>query len=122
MGAHPKSRKQHSIIEPYKGKLPPWPDNVGKRKKMPSITGEIRYFIIKGEIRHIQASYKKKLIVFQKLQLEGTRTTEFRLGYYMIGEKPGARGRWVWGQFCLFIPARDLEEILKEARVRGWVK
>jgi hypothetical protein len=122
MGAHPKSRRQDTTIKPYRGKLPPWPDNVGKRRKIPTITGETRYFIIKDEIRKTQYNNKKKLIVLQVLQLEGTKTNEFRLGYYMIGEKPGARGRWVWGQFCLHVPARDLEAILKKARERGWLK
>jgi len=122
MGAHPKSRSQKTLIKPFTGKLPPWPDSIGKRKRILTITGEVQYFIIDDEIRHIQYGYKKKLIVFQKLQLEGRQVTEYRLGYYMIGEKPRFRGKWVWGQFCLFIPAKDLEAILKEARKRGWLK
>jgi hypothetical protein len=121
MGAHPKNRQKKTTIEPYTGELPPWPDSIGKRKKILTITGEVQYFVITDEIRHIQYDYKKKLIVFQKLQLEGKQVTEYRLGYYMIGEKPGARGRWVWGQFCLFIPAKDLKVILKEAGKRGWL-
>lgn len=83
---------------------------------------EICYFIIKDEIRKAQYKNRKKLIVFQLLQLEGARTTEFRLGYYMIGEKPRFRGKWVWDQYCLHIPARDIEVILRKARVKGWLK
>ena len=122
MGAHRQSLQKDAIIEPYMGEIPPWPDSVGKTKKLKTILGEIQTFVIVDEIRLTQHNYKKKLIVFQKLQLEGQSLIEYRLGYYMIGEKPGARGRWVWGQFCLFVPAKDLETILKEARRRKWLK
>jgi len=61
-----------------------------------------------------------KLITFQKLRLEEENRIEFRLGYYMIGVKLGAKGRWVWGQYALMIPEKDFKVILKEAQKRKW--
>jgi hypothetical protein len=38
----------------------------------------------------------------------------------MIGVKPRARGKWIWGQFCLMIPKDDLKVLLREAKKRKW--
>jgi len=58
--------------------------------------------------------------VLQKMRFIEEDRIEFRFGYYMIGMKPKARGRWVWGQFCLLIPQEDLMVILEEAKKRRW--
>jgi len=120
MGAHRKTKPAVLPRLDREGDLPPWPSNKGKRKRITNIHGEPRHLIIHDEIRRTQSSYPNKLIVFQKLEIEEDKVIEYRLGYYMIGVKPGARGRWVWGQFCLLIPEEDLMAILAEARALKW--
>ena len=99
---------------------PEWPKNIGKRRKIKTIWGNERHLIIEDEIVHPQSNAPHKLIAFQRIRLEEENRIEYRLGYYMIGVKPGAKGRWVWGQFALLIPEKDLKAILKKAQKRKW--
>ena len=100
---------------------PPVPSNIGKRRVMTAIDGRRRYFAIEDEIVTPQKSgTHRKLICFQKIRFEEDRHLEYRFTYYMLGLKAGARGRWVFGQYSLLIPAKDLARLLKEARRRGW--
>ena len=45
---------------------------------------------------------------------------EYRFAYYMLGVKPGAKGRWVFGQYAPMIPATELKKLLAAARARAW--
>ena len=99
---------------------PALPNNVDKTRMIPSIDGTKRHFRIEDEIIHPQTNSNRKIIVFQKMRFVEEDRVEFRLGYYMIGVKPRAKGRWVWGQFCLLLPEEDLMAILNEARRRSW--
>jgi hypothetical protein len=103
------------VVEP--GKLP---NNIGKRRCIPTIKGDKKYMVIRDEILHKQHNNPRKLIAFQRIEFEEDKRIEYRLGYYMIGEKAGMKGRWVWGQFCLQISEKDLKAILKEAKKRRW--
>ncbi len=103
------------VVEPDK-----LPNNIGKRRCITTINGIKRYFIIEDEILHKQHNNPRKLIAFQRFKFEEDNRIEYRLGYYMVGVKPGAKGRWVWGQFCLQISEKDLKAILKEAKKRRW--
>lgn len=123
MGAHRKQNDEINIIGSKKPKsinIPKWPYNIGKRRKIKTIWGTERHLIIEDEIMHQQINAAHKLIAFQKIRLEEEERIEFRFGYYMIGVKPGAKGRWVWGQFALLIPEDDLKVILKEAKKKKW--
>lgn len=100
--------------------LPQLPGNVGKRRSIRSQKGALRHFIIKDEIVRPQSNAPHKLIVFQKVYLEEEGRYEFRFGYYMIGVKGKSKGRWVWGQYCLFIPRQDLLKVFNEARKKEW--
>lgn len=123
MGTHTRISKTNKVTVSKKRNLnipPPWPNNIGKRRKISTILGTKRYIIIEDEILVIQSNAPHKLITFQKLRLEEENRIEFRLGYYMIGVKTGAKGRWVWGQYALMIPEKDFKVILKEARKRKW--
>lgn len=122
MGAHnriknTKRREKAKIIEPSKR-----PYNINKQRCMTTIWGTKRSMIIEDEILHKQHNAHHKLIAFQRIRDEGNNHIEYRLGYYMIGVKPGMKGRWVWGQFCLFIPESDLKAILKKAERKGWFR
>lgn len=100
---------------------PPLPVNIGKIRKIKTIDGQIRHFKIEDEIIQPQKNNDRKIIVLQKMKYLEKNEIEFRFGYYMIGLKPKARGRWVWGQFCLLIPHKDLLLLLKEAYERKWL-
>jgi hypothetical protein len=104
-------------------KGPSPPSNVGRRGRIEAIDGSHRTFKIGDEIIRKQKVPEKgtrKLIYFQQLQFEDTGATQYRLTYYMLGVKQGARGRWVFGQYSLLVPARHLAALLKEARKRKW--
>lgn len=106
-----------------KGRVPPIPKNVGKVGKITAIDGTIRQFEVVDEItceQEVVENGTKKLIYFQKLRWKDTGKEEYRFTYYMLGLKPGALGRWVFGQYSLLIPCIFLGKLLKEARRRGW--
>ncbi|MEI6152739.1 MAG: hypothetical protein WCQ90_01475 [Deltaproteobacteria bacterium] len=110
-----------NLIEKY----PPTPNSIGKKRSLESQKGIQRHIVIKDEISRHQSNAPHKLIVFQKVYLEEEERYEFRFGYYMIGVKGRTTGKWVWGQYCLFVPEQDLVEILNEAKKNGsnkWVQ
>jgi hypothetical protein len=99
-------------------KRPPRPVNIGKQRTFTAINGRKVHLTCIDEI--VIAHGKGKLIYFQQFRFEEDRRIEYRLTYYMIGFKPSRRGRWVFGQYSLMLPARELAVILREARKRGW--
>lgn len=94
------------------------PKNINKRRKIKNITGRGVYFEVKEEIAEPHG--KRKLIFFEQLQFERSGCIEYRLTYYMLGYKRSRRGRWVFGQYSLVLPAVKLALLLAEARKRGW--
>jgi hypothetical protein len=127
MGAHRKNKK-HAVglgkENQKKAKTienPPLPSPIGKRKRIKNIFGDIRHLKIIDQIGLLQSTDSNKYIVLQKIEIEEDGVIEFRFGYYMIGVQPGARGRWVWGQFCLLIPKKDLNRILSKAKKKKWL-
>ena len=70
--------------------LPPHPDNIGKRRKITTITGRRIYVKVTDEI--VVSQGPRKLIYFQKLQFEEDGRIEYRFAYYMLGYKPSRRG------------------------------
>ncbi|OHB54136.1 MAG: hypothetical protein A2173_01095 [Planctomycetes bacterium RBG_13_44_8b] len=101
---------------------PPLPNNIGKTRRIKAIDRQIRHFRIEDEIIRKQSNSKRKIIILQKMRFVEEDRIEFRFGYYMLGIKPRARGKWVWGQFCLLIPKYDLIALMREAQRRKWFK
>lgn len=102
---------------------PERPNNIGKRRRIHAIDGRDRYFIVVDEIvreQRVVESGTRKLIYFQKIRFEENARIEYRLTYYMLGLRPGAKGRWVFGQYSLLIPPKELKRLLTEARRRAW--
>ena len=122
MGQH-RTSTSHRPTRPSKrgGKIPPFPDNKGRKTGWRSIRGVRRRVKIEDQIHHLQSGTKNKLIVLQKLQYEGMKTFELRLGYYMIGVRPRMKGKWTWGQFAAIIPPKDFRAIVKSAQKRKWI-
>ena len=103
------------IAEP-KFKLP-------RKGSLHGITEKRRVFWIEDEIHCKQRVKEKgtlKRIFFQKIRFEDNNEIQFRFTYYMLGVKPSARGKWVFGQYSLMIPGKLLALLLKEARKRRW--
>jgi hypothetical protein len=73
---------------------PPLPSSAGERRKYRDRRGEVRYFRIEDEICHLQEGRSDKVLCFQKIWREHIQSTEFRLGYYVLGPKSGTEGRW----------------------------
>jgi hypothetical protein len=101
----------------------PWPDNVGKIRKWKAIDETAVHVKITGEIQCEQGSgTHSKLICLQRIQFESDGHIEYRFTYYMVGVKAGrTKDKWVFGQYSLVIPAKELKWLLKEARKQGWV-
>ncbi len=58
----------------------------------------------------------KKFICLQKIQHTAPKpASEYRFAYYMVGVKPGAKGRWVFGQFALLLSEPELKRLLRMA-------
>jgi len=97
------------------------PSRVGKVTKRKDIFGKPMIYEVIDEIVHIPPTNPGKAIFFQKLQFEPNKKIEFRLCYYMIGQKSRGKGKWLYGQFATMIGKEDLEIILAQARERGWI-
>ena len=97
------------------------PSRVGKVTKRKDIFGNPMIYEVIDEIVHIPLNNPGKAIFFQKLQFEPDKKIEFRLCYYMIGQKGRGKGKWLYGQFATMIGKEDLEIILAQARERGWI-
>lgn len=103
--------------------FPPLPSRVGKpgQSKMPP-DGTVLHYKIIDEVRQFQDRSKSKLIVLQLVEFDD-RKPEIRVGYYIIGKKPGRmKGRWVWGQYAAFMPLPVFRSIIRKAKVRGWFR
>jgi hypothetical protein len=101
--------------------LKDYPDNIGKKRKLTSIDGKKSSFIVEDEIiREQEGSIHRKLIYLQKIKHEPDGRLEYRFTYYMEGLKGRTKGRWVFGQYSLMIPQRDLTWLLNQARKKEW--
>jgi hypothetical protein len=121
MGSHRTARPLATRPSISKLQVQELPSSVGKRKRITNIRGELRHWKILDEIRRLQSTAPHKLLVLQQIEIEEEARTEIRIGYYMIGVKPGAKGRWVWGQFCPMVPAEDFKLLVREAKRRRWI-
>ena len=102
-------------------KLPLFPKNIGKVRTHIAIDGRrVECTIVDEIVRRQKRSRHPKLIYLQRLRFAADGRTEYRFTYYMLGRKAGARGRWVFGQYSLSVPPRDLAALLRAARKRKW--
>jgi hypothetical protein len=97
-----------------------YPNNKGKERRLISIDGKKSTFVVEEEIIRPQGPRPhRKLIYLQRLK-HSDRRIEYRFAYYMLGVKDGAKDRWLFGQYALMIPAKDLKWLLNKARKEGW--
>ena len=94
---------------------------VKKSGSIKDIDGIRRDFKIIKEVRHRQHNYNDKIFVFQLLYFLDKNEKEIRIGYYIKGKKPKIRGKWVWGQYCPFLPESDFKELIQKAEKEGLI-
>ena len=94
-----------------------------RKGRIHAIDNTHRNFCIQDEIickqRVIEKGTRKRLFL-QKIRFEDNGQIQYRFTYYMLGVKPGAKGSWVFGQYSLLIPVKQLKFFLGEARKRKW--
>jgi hypothetical protein len=100
----------------------PYPINIGKKsRKWTAIDGQPVHVVIEDEIVLPQGvPPHTKLIYLQKLRFLADNRIEYRFTYYMEGYKGRTKGKWVFGQYSLVIPAVDLTKLLEQARLKQW--
>ena len=99
--------------------FPHLPPRIGKRGTGRKPLGTKFYWRVVDEIRRIQSNAPCTLCL-EKIQFEDDGRIEIRLGYYVIGEKPRMKGKWVWGQYATMMPTKDFKALIDEAQNRGW--
>lgn len=86
--------------------------------KLINIDGKKMNFSIEKYVTLQQSNYPEKTFVLQEILFDDGNK-EIRIGYYIIGKKPRMQGKWVWGQYCPFIPKHDFEKLLDKAKEKG---
>ena len=95
------------------------PCNINKKRVFVRIDGVRVHRTVEDEI--VLKQGKDKLIYLQKIRLHETGKIEYRFTYYMRGFKEGRmKGKWVFGQYSLTLPAGHLARLVAKARQRGW--
>ncbi len=56
-------------------------------------------YTVADEHVFLAATNPKKAFAIHKLRFDDGRE-EFRIGYYMIAQRPRLKGKWAWGQFA----------------------
>ena len=100
-------------------KNPPLPSHKGQQKRIKNIYGKDVSYTIKEGIIHKQSDNPEKAFYLQKLQWDNG-TTELRLCYYMIGQKPRMRGKWTYAQAAPMIPPKDLKKLIDKAKKQNF--
>jgi hypothetical protein len=99
---------------------PPLPSRLGKTSALKDIRDRPMVYKVAEEDVFLAPSNPNKAFALHKLEFDNGRE-EFRIGYYMIAERPRARGKWAWGQFAPMITREDMAAILDHLKARGWV-
>jgi len=77
-------------------------------------------FSVLDEITLPQSDNPSKVFYLQLLENTDTKKRELRLAYYIIGFKPGMKGKWVWGQFNPHLPSKDLLTLVEKGKAKGF--
>jgi len=77
-------------------------------------------YIVVDEDVFIAPSSLNKAFAVHKLKFADDRE-EFRIGYYMIAQRPRAKGKWAWGQFAPMMTKEDMAAIFDHLKAKGWI-
>jgi hypothetical protein len=109
------------LKEPVALNYPDLKTRVGKRGSITMPEGHRLGFKVLEEVRVSQSDLPGKILCLELVEFDDGRR-ETRLGYYVIGKKPGRIGKWVWGQYAPFMPLEDLRTLVAGAEERKWFK
>jgi hypothetical protein len=103
------------------------PSRVGARTRTTNIDGTPFVYRVAEQEIFIAPSNPKKAFLLQKLIVERggnvvPGSALLRIGYYMIGHKPRARGKWAWGQFAAMMTPDEMTLIMTKIEANGWLK
>jgi hypothetical protein len=99
---------------------PPLPSRLGKVSSRKNISGHPMVYTVVDEDVFIAPSNPDKAFAIHKLRFSDVRE-EFRIGYYMIAERPRAKGKWAWGQYAPMMTKEDMAAILSHMKAKGWI-
>jgi hypothetical protein len=99
---------------------PPLPSRLGKTTKRKNIHGLPMVYKVIDEDVFIAPANPDKAFAIHKIEFKGGRE-EFRVGYYMIAQRPRLKGKWAWGQFAPMMTKEDMTAIFKHVKAKGWI-
>jgi hypothetical protein len=96
---------------------PPLPSALKKGYTGKDIHGQPMSYTIVGEDVFLAKSSpgKNKAFAIHKLRFSDGRE-QFRIGYYMIAERPRVKGKWACGQFAPMMTSEEMAEIFDRAK------
>lgn len=99
---------------------PPLPTRLGKITKTKGINGEPLVYTVIDEDIFLAPSNDQKAFCLYKIRHSNGKD-EFRIGYYMIAQRPRMKGKWAWGQFAPIMTAQEMSIIFDRAKTKGWI-
>ena len=98
-------------------RLPPKPEYY-KTAELSVPEGKKIIAKILKEKRFTQSDMPQKFFVIQELEFEHRKKhqREIRIGYWIIGKKGIAKGKWWWGQSCPLLPKKDTKKLIEILR------
>ncbi len=89
-----------------------------RKWKFPSSSDKSTYYLVEFIDYEIllQSDSRNKYFVMQLIKPKFKRKPQLRIGYYILGKKPGVAGKWVWGQFAPMVPQKDIPALFKKAK------
>lgn len=102
-------------------KFPPLPDISPKPRSRRNIDGSTTEYSVVDYDVFYATSHSGKAFAIHKLETKSGRE-EFRIGYYMIGHKPGRmKGKWVWAQYAPMMSRDEMALVFERVKKKGWI-
>ena len=99
---------------------PPLPSRLGKTSTLKNIKNHPMVYEVVDEDVFLAPANPNKAFALHRLKFTDGRE-EFRIGYYMIAERPRVKGKWAWGQYAPMMTKEDMAAIFRRLRVKGWI-
>ncbi len=98
---------------------PPLPSRLGKTTTRKTIQGRPMVYEVVDEAVFIAPANPNKAFAIHKLRFDDRE--EFRIGYYMIAQRPRMKGKWAWGQYAPMMTKEDMAAIFDHLKTKGWI-
>lgn len=96
------------------------PSRLNKKSKIKDIKGNMIKYTVVDECVFFAQSNSEKAYALHKLKFDDGREV-FRIGYYMIAQKPRTKGKWAWGQYAPMMTKQDMITIFKYIKGKKWI-